>query len=142
MTDYKVSQYTWLFESGGGSVLYNGYSGALAKLEARNVEPIRKIMDGSKDLESLPQPLFEQLKYGRFVVEKQFDERKVMAMRFGTQNFQLDWLAVTVVVTEECNFACPYCYQTSMQKQGIIESRAIEDTSIMSKPRPAMGLED
>jgi len=126
MTDYKVSQYTWLFESDSGSVLYNGYSGALARLEARNVDTIRDLMNGSRDLKSLPQKLLEQLRYGRFVVDKQFDERKVMAMKFGIQNFQLDWLAVTVVVTEECNFACPYCYQTSTQKQGVIDPHAIE----------------
>ncbi len=116
----KISQFTHLFATDYGVALYNGYTGALAKLDQENVEPIKQFLAGHISLENLSDKVIEQLQYGGFIIADWFDERRVMAMRFALQNYQLSWFACTIVVTEECNFACPYCYQTGSVKQQAI----------------------
>lgn len=122
---FKVSQYTSYFEEEEVSVLYNGYSGALARLDPENVKTVKDLIAGESNPGSLPEKLIEQLKYGGFIVDSRFDERRIMSIKFGLQNLQLSWLACTVVITEECNFACPYCYQAFDEKPGEISDEVI-----------------
>jgi len=126
--DDVVSQYTWIIDTEkNDTLLYNGYTGALARLNQENIHSIRELIQGNISIESLSGELIDQLKYGGFIVDHQHDERRFMAMMFGIQNMQMSWLATTVVITEECNFACPYCYQTSKEKLSVIKPEVVEE---------------
>ncbi len=122
----KYSQYTLIFEEENGCVIYNGYTGAVAVLDEENIDLIVATYEGKKEVGDIPLALLEQLEYGGFIVGHDYDERRRLASGYGLKNYQLNTIASTVVITEECNFACPYCYQIEPITKGCIEPHVVK----------------
>ncbi|QWG14175.1 radical SAM protein [Bradyrhizobium sediminis] len=78
-------------------------------------------------LETLPQPLREQLGENKMLVDPTLDEADFMMRRYERMRFSFDMLGLTIAPTIDCNFACVYCYEN--KRPGRM-SRLVEDQII------------
>ena len=87
---WKASHYTHLIPlSDGNGVVYNGRSGALVKLSPGAFERCGTIMSSSPEGQPLSasfegDDLFAHLIAGNFVVDQDFDERRVLPPEWAT----------------------------------------------------------
>ncbi len=123
----KPSRYNFFFEGEGGAELaFNSLTAALAEIEPEKWPVIQKFMeDPNREPENeTEKELLEQLKYGEFLIDEEFDELAYLKVMNRMTRFSRDLLAITIAPTMKCNFACFYCYEV---KSGITMSREVQE---------------
>ncbi len=66
----------------------------------------------------------EGLSKGRYIIEDDFDERRKLRILLNARKYYGGGMGLTVLPTEQCNFACPYCYEigsSSLKKEPITD---------------------
>lgn len=94
----------------GRLILWNTLSGAISVFDARHHD---KVLDnltpgGSCDAGDA---VADHLRRRGFVVASDADELARFRYHYGRQQWRSDTLELTLLVTEECNFRCLYCYE-------------------------------
>jgi uncharacterized protein len=91
------------------ALLYNAFSGAIAKMSYLLYD---LIITGNDKIDSLlPNDLIKKLEHFGFIVDDSLDEID----RY--EKIHMEWKSggkvvnFNVLLTYDCNFACPYCYQ-------------------------------
>lgn len=115
MCDYKSSQYNFMFKANDNTHLaYNSYSGAFLEIEKANYRDFKKLLnDPQAYLNSeYNEELVEKAKKGRFIVTKEIDEFALIKLRSNVHKYSLEFLQLTMMPTLDCNFRCPYCYES------------------------------
>lgn len=106
---YKVSQYTQIRQFDTKIIIFNTYSGAIAKID----EKMKEVLTSSKlDLSLLSRKAVEVLEENKFIVPYQLDEyQKIIDQEksslFGDDGF----LTFVIAPTLNCNFSCSYCFE-------------------------------
>lgn len=103
----KHSRYNVVVPFSNGDVLiYNGLSGALAKLTSKEYQRYLELSFGEADTE-----LVENLKRGMFIVPEDFNEQEYVMQRFKKIREDTSLLGLVIAPTMKCNLGCIYCYQ-------------------------------
>ncbi len=128
MGDVKASKFNVLFkEDNGTQVLVNLLSKAIAEVDKENETVVRKLLANPNDPELTQKhhDTLENLKYGGYIVDAEFDEVNHLKLINFMERFDRSAISVTVMPTMQCNFDCVYCYE---DKTGPIMSPTTADT--------------
>ncbi|MEO0212206.1 MAG: radical SAM protein [candidate division WOR-3 bacterium] len=123
----KQSRYNFFFDGDGGAKLaFNSMTAALAEIEPDKWPIIQKLLDDPNraPLNETEKELLEQLKYGGFLIDEDFDEIAYLKVMNRMARFSRDSLGLTICPTLNCNFRCFYCYET--HPQGVM-SKEVQD---------------
>jgi len=109
----KPSRYNLLLPDAesGGWILFNTLYGSLSTWSAQEISALRAAL--SDPASAMVRPTFAaalaELKY---LVPEEVDELEIVRKRKRAGVLDPNRLDVTIMPTLECNFACPYCYET------------------------------
>ena len=101
MKNYKMSRYNLIVRQEDGILIYNTYSGSFGFIEGNN---------DLNDLSRIDKSLFPELIDGGCIVEKYFDEFENLKKMYYESKIDNKYLSLTLLVSEDCNFSCPYCF--------------------------------
>ena len=105
----KPSRYNHFFPySDAQSIAYNARSNSLALIEKENLEAYNDFCEHGK---KLPSELADNLKKGFFVIEDFVDELESLQFTMLQSRYNTQYLGLTLAPTNDCNFACTYCYE-------------------------------
>lgn len=90
--------------------VFNGVSGGLLHMPAGLALRVRQFLDGVDC--DCPSKVLESMALGRMIVSDGFDEVSALALRYGLAVNDQSQLDLTILTTLDCNFACPYCYES------------------------------
>lgn len=113
----KVSRYNQFFTSGndGKWFAFNAMTEALATLDEEKYHLVKTILNDPNQIDRTDEAvreLWDDLVRGGYLVEDWIDELKILQIRNRTARFQNYGLGLTIVPTMNCNFQCPYCFET------------------------------
>ncbi len=127
--NFKPSKYNVSFYDKGKLVLVNLLTKAIAEVENKNEEIVKEIIKNPDKSFKLKYPeLFENLKYGGYIVPSEFDEIQHLKILNSIERFDRSVANVTIMPTMQCNFDCIYCYE---KKEGPVMGPSTVDTVIM-----------
>lgn len=106
------SKYNYLFEEDGHFFLYNSVSNSFAELDEDVYSHLKELHAGEKiDLiEKIELPQLEEMKA---IVEDDRDAFLRLKYQASSRRFSNHQLLLTINPTLDCNFSCPYCFETS-----------------------------
>lgn len=124
----KVSKYNKIIKNGDKDIVFNSITCALAEVDERfwNIYDNIETLD-SEFLEKSQKEVFDNMISGGYLVNDNIDELQILEYNYLSSKFVENNLALTIAPTLECNFACPYCYETP--KNGYM-SEEIQDAII------------
>lgn len=106
------SRYNYLFKSKGACFLYNTLSNSFAELDDKTYEYIFSHKSCVDQINNQP-ILYQQLCDMKAIVENDDTEFKKIKFRSLAERFSSNRLELTINPTLDCNFACPYCFESS-----------------------------
>lgn len=115
--EYKASYYNYLYESDGTTLLYNTFTGALAKLLKNDKESIKSMLESPNDtiLREKNPDIWRNLIDNGFVIKKEINELDMIKLRILKSRFSVSHgLAFTFLPTRACNCRCVYCFEEPM----------------------------
>ena len=127
-TEYKSSYYNYLYETDAISLLYNTYTGAMAKLFGEDKESVIALLKAPNNmgLQKRNPSIWQDLLNNGFVVDKNMNELDFIRLRLLKSRFDVHSLSFTLVPTRACNCRCVYCFEepmnSSMGKDDCIET--------------------
>jgi uncharacterized protein len=105
----KPSRYNHFFPySDTQSIAYNAYSNSLALIDNDKLEAYNNFCEHGKELSP---ELTEDLKKGFFIIEDFADELESLQFNMLQSRYNTQYLGLTLAPTNDCNFACTYCYE-------------------------------
>jgi uncharacterized protein len=111
----KLSKYNWLHVVDNKQILFNAFSGALCELDEDTKKAVIPMLTSNKSIEEyisgIDDNTMASLIKGGYVISDEYDEDFIIKTRTNVPRFSPHPLAVTAVMTENCNFACKYCYE-------------------------------
>jgi uncharacterized protein len=121
----KTSRYNTLFQTEDGARLaFNAMSSGFATLTPEQYEEAQKILDDpdgyrceTEDAEKLREDLIK----GRFIIDDNVDELKILKVRDYSERYNTDSMTLTICPTLTCNFNCLYCYQSQFTFQKMVK---------------------
>ena len=121
---FRASHYNYFINSHSAdeeALVFNKFYGSLHFLAP---EKARNLKQGRINAFSVDEQheLFES----GFLVDVEVNEQQQGFFRFEKQKEEDSLLLITLELTQQCNFACPYCYQNDDRKLGNIESSTIQ----------------
>jgi len=120
---YKTSYYNFYIHipEKQAYLLYNSYNNGLYEIDKKTGEQLKKwslkseITD--KELSCINQEYLEELINDGFLVKNNMDEIQLMQDKMEEHHksfLQYGGFALTIIPTNACNLACPYCYLGSL----------------------------
>ena len=106
----RESRYNVWVERDGAKYVYNGISGSLLRVPARQHEALTRFLAG-EDATGCPPKLLEQMAVGRMLVADDADEVATLALRYELSRHDPSHFGLTLVTSLGCNFDCPYCFE-------------------------------
>ncbi|MDR7855081.1 radical SAM/SPASM domain-containing protein [Tissierella sp.] len=119
---YKKSYYNFSKSNEKNTVLYNSMTGAIAYIP--NIELHRLNFNSSNK----NQLLFDDVLFKNgFIIESSTDEKELLKKRYEYARNNNVITQITLLPTENCNFACPYCflYDTTPKRMESIDYEKI-----------------
>ena len=92
-------------------VMYNTFSKALVVVSNEEFEAFEKVATGTTSV--LDESTVEELKNQGFILGDGYDEIAFLKYFHYKTKFSNELLSLTIAPTLDCNFACPYCYETA-----------------------------
>lgn len=110
MNKYRPSFYNFIQEDEtGGQIIYNTKTGAIDLIEPESVNIVNNILNGV-DCGDSSQELISMMHEQGYLVDSQKDELKDIIEWNKNANNAENIAYLTILPTETCNFACPYCF--------------------------------
>ncbi|NOZ12767.1 MAG: radical SAM protein [Acidobacteria bacterium] len=108
----KLSRYNHFFQMVDTfRVVYNALSGAVVRMTPQHFDPL--IEQGrSGEWQKLPGSVLGMLREGGMLVPGDMDELQKVRDRYREKRRATNTLSLTIAPTLDCNFACPYCYES------------------------------
>lgn len=125
----KLSKYHYLFEKGGNYFFYAPLSNSFAELDKSVYE---KLLSAQKDngfLKTLDDEVCNQLHKMKVIdVDERLEINKIKSNRL-LQRYNPHKLLLTINPTLACNFACPYCFEST--HANLFMNDYVEDAILM-----------
>jgi radical SAM additional 4Fe4S-binding domain len=133
----KASMFNVFSEQKDGNVfIFNSLTGALAKMDRECFNIFKELMDRGPDINpntksnmnpnaSTAHDLAVQLKQGGFIVEDSFGELGYVKKQYDNTKYRYPSFNLEIVPTNNCNFACKYCYYAGRNNMRMTED--VED---------------
>ena len=119
----KLSRWLFLVRTGEGGVLaWSSLTGALAKVNDEFLGVIEALKSGG-DVDTDSKLISEMLRCG-FIVGDDVDELAVYGELARSTQHSSNALKLVIAPTLDCNFACPYCFET---RKNVSMSREVQD---------------
>lgn len=99
-------------------VAYNARTNSLALMDKRD---LNKFLDFDKEKNSISEELLNDLEYGGFIVQDDYDELKEIKYSLFKSRFETSSLGLTIAPTLNCNFGCVYCYEKSSRNTAVMD---------------------
>lgn len=117
MNEYKLSMYNLYLELDPNTLIIGNYlyDQFLVLDQKENIEEFFKIKNslGKGELVScFKSRLFTALNNRQFIIDQCIDEWELAKNYQQKEKYSEDRLELTIIPTQNCNFACPYCYQS------------------------------
>lgn len=110
----KKSKYNIFTKNGNGEILiYNTLSNRYVKIIGKKADRIYQELLDEQEMDDL-EGLKCLQKYG-IIVDNDYNEKIIAESRFMNLVYSGETLDITVIPTEDCNFRCIYCYESSEQ---------------------------
>ncbi len=107
----KISRFLTLAKTSDGKTLaWSSYTGALAKVDGEFLGVIDALREG-QNIDTDSHLVREMLRCG-FIVGDDVDELAVYGELADRTKQNIDALKLVIAPTLDCNFACPYCFET------------------------------
>lgn len=126
----KKSKYNkFLTTENGNKIAFNSTTCALAEVDDSFFEIYDNIgmLQRYDMLDEEQKALVDSMLEGKYILQDEVDELKMLKYKHYSSKFAGDVLSLTIAPTLECNFACPYCYETS--KKGMM-SKEVQDAIV------------
>lgn len=108
---YIVSRYNLIKEDSLGNViLANTVTTKCIKIDKTKASDIKMVLSAKK----IDQGILDRYPFmieNGYVVKSNVDELKSVTDQFEASEISMDTLELTIIVTDDCNFKCKYCYQ-------------------------------
>lgn len=115
----KQSKYNFIFSLDDEYIIYNSFTGAVAKLNDYEMNCYNTMMfDDSK--------LLEEFYYGGFIIKDYFDELESLKMNFMKKRYSESVLSLCIAPTLNCNFKCSYCFENDIRCSGSITDEVMD----------------
>ena len=115
----KSSKYNLFWEVEDGKVLaFNSMSKGVAILTPEDYSEIQRILSSPDEYQyntHKKRELKRKLIKGRFLIDENVDEMKILRFRFNSVMYNADTFSLTVCPTLNCNMRCSYCYQSGFE---------------------------
>jgi len=130
---YKASRYNVVTKHDNGTwLVYGCLANGLAKLDDCGYRVYQRFVESPVDLEELSRSdrkIAEQLREGLLILPVAMDETALLRALHYRARFSRTGLALTIVPTLQCNFACDYCYQ-GRERVSLAMSPGVQDALI------------
>lgn len=104
----KPSEFNYeLHLDDGATIIYNILNRSFIEACTGDFERLQN------DWSSFARDEIAMLSENGFLVEDDYDERAFLSYQFDRTRFAHDTFAITIAPTLNCNFACPYCYESA-----------------------------
>lgn len=122
----KPSRYNHYTPTGDPTrvVLFNKFWGSVALIDEQSADTLK-----ADQVTKLAEEKIRELEEGGFLVAGEIDEKAIAEERYLARKANNALLAITIELTQECNLACPFCYQNSYRGTGAITDQAISRIS-------------
>jgi len=121
----KPSYYNFLFDLDDGTHLaFNAMTGAFVRIHDGEFDKVRKLLSNPDDFmieTDSDQRLVDETKRAKFLIESDIDEFKILQFRSNQSKYSTEKLHLTIMPTLECNFRCPYCYESPVKGKMSLE---------------------
>lgn len=115
---YKASLYNYSVPLDEKSYVWmNGVTGGAFKVNHEVHAQVQAILANPRDCDvEQNRSLYDQLISLGFLIEEDFDEIGFLKLRHRIARYGTGSLGLGIMLTLDCNFACPYCYQPRVDK--------------------------
>ena len=123
----KISRFLILAKTSDGKTLaWSSLTGALAKVDSEFLAVIDALKDG-QEIDTDSKLISEMLRCG-FIVGDDVDELAAYGELVSRAKSKSDSLKLVIAPTLDCNFACPYCFET---RKNVRMSREVQDAIVV-----------
>lgn len=111
---YKPSRYNFIFRDGDGHaplLLYNALTQSISRVPNHPLKDrVLSVLEGAEVPGRLPLHFQEALAQEGFLVPPEINELEIYRERLQSHRFDTSAYYLTVALTLDCNFRCPYCF--------------------------------
>ena len=112
----KESRYNLVFDYRNKKLAFNSMTCALVMVDDNFLKVLQEVRNktfNEKEHSREILDLIKDMQKGGFIVDDCFDELEFLKFKSYQGRFRTDALSLTIAPTFACNFACPYCYESS-----------------------------
>ena len=106
------SKYNYLFQAEDKYLIYNSLTNSFAELDEETFRVLSKMKENNNIENILDLDLAKTLKSMKVLVEDDRDEINKIKFRVQKKRFYDKHMGLTINPTLQCNFACPYCFES------------------------------
>lgn len=114
--DYKWSVFNFIVKSEKNIIIKNMLNGAIVKLEKEVYENINKYVDDGLELKEDNKKIFKILKEQEIILNATCNEKKEYIDLLEKFVKEDKVLGVIISTTYGCNFKCPYCFESGIDR--------------------------
>ena len=123
----KLSKYTLIYpEKFGYHLVFNTLTHALVKINDDLREVLECLPTNEQNLNEQNRELIKSLQENGIVVDENIDENEKTKIHMDAIKHRNDSLTITVLTTNQCNFACPYCFENGVKGNNFLNEEAAE----------------
>ncbi|MCD4707260.1 MAG: SPASM domain-containing protein [Candidatus Sabulitectum sp.] len=131
----KTSRYNWIVKSKEDYIVYNGFTGAISRVDANNIGYITEIFNSDRaSINTLnsDSAINQALIDNGYIIDDDIDELFILEQIFQARRYANLLDHITVIPTYDCNFCCDYCFESNRSKtnSGVRISNAVIDKII------------
>jgi uncharacterized protein len=111
----KISRFNVIRQKPDITYAFNSFTSALAKVDSSFFSMMDYVGAGKNEAELSEKEieLLENMKYAGFVIDDSIDEISRLSQIQQTHRNNADTFSFTIAPTLNCNFGCPYCFETA-----------------------------
>ncbi|MDN4602835.1 radical SAM/SPASM domain-containing protein [Chryseobacterium mucoviscidosis] len=116
---FKASRYNVISDTkDGGLKLYNSLTGKIIKIDSKHYDKAKRILQNKiTDLDIESDELIKYLYENEYLVDQSLDEfKRATAQKLRSVSSDRT-LQLIILVNEDCNFRCVYCYEDFKKKE-------------------------